>query len=180
MPDCFLALTALGPDRKGLVLDITRFVSERGGNIADGQMSVLGAEFGVMLLVTASTDGAQRIESDVAELARVTDAQILVRRTQDPKLHRRGETMPYRVLMESFDRSGLVSAFAAPVQELGINIVSLETVAFEAPFSGTQLFRLDAELDVPRGVSVSKLRTALAAVAGETDADIEVRPLRQS
>lgn len=177
MSDCYLVLGAVGPDRKGLVLDVTRFLSERGGNIEDGQMSVLGGEFGVMLLVRASADGAARIERDAGELEKLTGTTVLLRRTHSPKQHRQGETMPCRVTLESFDRAGLVSAFAEPVRELGINIVSIETVAFEAPFSGTQLFRLEAELDVPRGVSLARLRESLASLTQEGGGDIEVRAI---
>ena len=51
MTQSYLVLTALGPDRPGLVRELSEFVAERGVNIDDSRMAILGAEFGGVALV---------------------------------------------------------------------------------------------------------------------------------
>ena len=55
-----LVLSALGPDRPGIVAEVTSYVTERGGNIEDSRMAVLGGEFGVMMLVSGTADEIAR------------------------------------------------------------------------------------------------------------------------
>ena len=64
-----LVLSALGPDRPGLVADITHYVTERGGNIEDSRMAVFGGEFGVMMLVSGTADEIGRFARETPQLA---------------------------------------------------------------------------------------------------------------
>ena len=47
-----LAVSAIGSDRTGMVHELTRVISECGGNITESRMASLGTEFAMLLLVS--------------------------------------------------------------------------------------------------------------------------------
>ena len=49
-----LAVSAIGGDRTGMVHELTRVISECGGNISESRMASLGTEFAMLLLVYRS------------------------------------------------------------------------------------------------------------------------------
>jgi glycine cleavage system transcriptional repressor len=180
MSEHFVVLSALGPDRPGLVADLTSYVTERRGNVEESRMLILGAEFGVLVLVSGTSDAVDAIVRDAKQLESATGANVIVRRTKSPEEHRRGELKPVLVTVESFDRAGIVNALARALQNLGLNIVSLETTAVEAPFTGAMLFKIEARVDVPKGKSIAQIRHAMNEVATAEGLDIEVKSLTGS
>ena len=47
-----LAVSVIGSDRTGMVHELTRVISECGGNITESRMVALGAEYAMQLLVS--------------------------------------------------------------------------------------------------------------------------------
>jgi glycine cleavage system transcriptional repressor len=175
--EIFLALSALGPDRPGLVAEITEYLTERGANVEDSRMAVLGGEFGVLILVSGTAGEIEAIEREKAGLAEKTGLELVLRRTRSPEDHRRAASIPCLVTAEALDHEGIVRAVSRALHGAGVNIVSLETSAYEAPVTGSPLFRLEARVDLPAQVTVGKLRKAMDAVAEAENLDIEVRSL---
>lgn len=175
--DRYLVLSALGPDRPGLVAQVTSYLTHRGANIEDSRMAILGAEFGIMVLVSGSDAEMAAVERDRPQLESDTGLGVLTRPTKSPEEHRRSAVIPCLVTAEALDHEGIVRAIATRIAELGINIVSLETSAYNAPVTGSPLFRLEALVDVPRGTAISRVREAMAEVAQAENVDVEVRSL---
>ena len=75
----YLVLSALGPDRPGLVALIADHVTRSGGNVEESRMAVLGGEFGVMMLVSGTADALGAIERGLPSLG-----------TQEVQLQRHG------------------------------------------------------------------------------------------
>ena len=59
-----LVLTALGPDRPGIVDTISKYIFKHCGNIEDSRMVVLGSEFAMIMLVTGSADAISAIRQN--------------------------------------------------------------------------------------------------------------------
>ena len=173
----FLVLSALGADRPGLVAEVTDYLSHHSGNVEDSRMAVLGAEFGILLLVSGTPEEIAAIERDLDSLREKTGLQILSRRTKAPEDHRRAATVPCIVTAEALDHEGIVRAVSRGLSRVGVNIVSLETTAYEAPVTGSPLFRLEARVDCPTGVTIAKVRKAMDEVAESENLDIDVRSL---
>jgi glycine cleavage system transcriptional repressor len=175
--ELFLVLSGLGPDRPGLVAEITAYLTERGANVEDSRMAVLGGEFGVLVLVSGAPDEVAAIERDRAALSEKTGLELLLRRTRNPEDHRRAASVPCLVTVEALDHEGIVRAVSRALHGAGVNIISLETSSYQAPDTGSPLFRLEARVDLPPEISVSTLRKAMDVVAEEENLDIEVRSL---
>jgi glycine cleavage system transcriptional repressor len=173
----YLVLSALGPDRPGLVHEVTDFLTERGANIEDSRMVVLGAEFGILILVSGTADVMDRITRDAKSLEERTKFGVIVRPTKSPEEHRRAAVIPCVVTAEALDHEGIVRAVALAISRMGINIVSLETTAYNAPITGSPLFRLEATIDLPSGVSLGELRARMDEVARTESLDLTVRSL---
>jgi glycine cleavage system transcriptional repressor len=175
--ELFLVLSGLGPDRPGLVAEITAYLTERGANVEDSRMAVLGGEFGVLVLVSGEPGEIEAVERDRAALSEKTGLELLLRRTKSPEDHRPAASVPCLVTAEALDHEGIVRAVSRALHGAGVNIISLETSAYPAPDTGSPLFRLEARVDLPPEVTVSTLRKAMDVVAEEENLDIEVRSL---
>jgi glycine cleavage system transcriptional repressor len=170
----YLVLSALGPDRPGLVAEVTHYVTERGGNIEDSRMAVLGGEFGVMMLVSGTGDEVGRITAEREKLRASTGLDVTARDTKSPEDHRRSQSIPCVITCDAIDNPGIVRAVSRALHGLGLNIVSLETTTYEAPITGSPLFRLEAHCDAPKGVTLAKVRSAMDEVAQRENIDVEV------
>jgi glycine cleavage system transcriptional repressor len=175
--ETFLVLSALGPDRPGLVAEVTEYLTERGVNVEDSRMAVLGAEFGILVLVSGTPEQIAAVEGGAAVLEKRTSLGVVLRRTKSPEDHRRAAVIPCLVTAEAIDQEGIVRAVARALHGVGVNIVSLETSTYEAPVTGSPLFRLEARVDVPQTTGVAKVRRAMDVVAEAENLDIDVRSL---
>jgi glycine cleavage system transcriptional repressor len=173
----FLVLSALGPDRPGLVAEVTDFLTSRGANIEESRMAVLGGDFGMLILLCATADEVARMVRELPDLEKKTKLSFTTKGTKSPEEHRRAAVMPCLVRAESLDNEGIVRSVAMAIHEAGINIVSMETSAYNAPVTGSPLFRLEAELDVPQGMTIARVRELMARVAAQENIDVEVRSL---
>jgi glycine cleavage system transcriptional repressor len=175
--DQYLVLSALGDDRPGLVAEVSHYLAERGVNVEDSRMAVLGAEFGIQMLVSGPEPSIAKVIADMGELETKTKLGVLVRRTKSPEEHRRAAVIPCVVTAEAIDHEGIVRAVALAISHMGINIVSLETTTYNAPVTGSPLFRLEAHIDLPQGVSLAQFRGQMQDVAQRESLDIDVRSL---
>jgi len=178
--DVYVVLSCLGPDRPGLVAEVTEYLNKHGGNVEDSRMAILGAEFGILLLASGPPESVAAIERHLPELQEHTGLTVLARRTKSPEEHRRAPTIPCSVTAEALDHEGIVRAVTQALAHAGVNIVTLEATAYAAPVTGSQLFRMEARIDVPQSVGVSKLRKAMDTIAEEQNLEIEVRSLIKS
>ncbi|CAN5178359.1 amino acid-binding protein [soil metagenome] len=173
-----LVISALGPDRVGLVADLTAFLGERRANLEDSRMAMLGGEFGMMALVSGTEAAIARVERELTDvLGPKTGASFVTRRTKSPEEHRKGDTFPVLVTAESFDREGITLAITSALETLRVSIVALETTQWSAPFTGAPLFRLEVRADVPRGTTIANVRAAMEAVAVHEHLDVGVKSL---
>ncbi|MBW3623175.1 MAG: transcriptional regulator [Armatimonadetes bacterium] len=170
----FLVLSALGPDRPGLVAEVTRYLTERGGNVEDSRMAVLGGEFGIMILLSGTREQLETITRETSRLEQATGLGVLTRSTTPPETARKSPAHPYRVSASALDHEGIVHAVSDALYRTGINILSLETASYNAPETGSPLFRLAADIELPEGTSPEQVRQALDGVAREEGLDIEI------
>jgi glycine cleavage system transcriptional repressor len=177
MPDAYLALSALGPDKKGLVAALTAYVAERRGNIEESRMAILGGEFGILMLIRAPQEAAKKLADDTSKLAAETGLHVRLVQTKSPAEHRQSAA-PYRVVADAVDNEGIIHRITETCARHGINVVDLESESYPAPVTATPLFRMNALIDVPQTVKVGELRTALFELAEQSGIDLELKAER--
>lgn len=166
----FLVITAVGPDRPGIVSDLSATIHAAGANLEDSRMAALGGEFAVLLLASGTEDALARLEQRLAESEAALGLRLLVKRTTAPRPDRR--VLPYSIRVSGFDRPGIVQAVTGTLARRGVNVRALESRLAYAPHSGTPLFVLNAELDVPSELTLSELRRELSAKCEEENLDL--------
>ncbi|MFC1706424.1 glycine cleavage system protein R [Planctomycetota bacterium] len=171
-----MVLTAVGPDRVGIVDDIAARIEEKGCNIEESRMAILGGEFAVIMLLTGSQEAADILTSDASQWGGKLNLRIEVRPTAPPRAPESG--LPYVVESTSLDTPGIVRSLATLLRKHAVNILELETETTAAPWTGSPLFHMRARVVVPPSVHITDLREELSALAHERALDITISPLR--
>jgi len=65
MSETQMVLTAVGPDRPGIVQAISSAIYESGANIEDSRMAVLAGDFALIVLFSGSPDSVEKVRAEV-------------------------------------------------------------------------------------------------------------------
>jgi glycine cleavage system transcriptional repressor len=170
-----LVLTAVGPDRPGLVKAFSALVHDAGANLEDSRMAILGGEFALIVLVAGSESAIAKVETAAERVATELGLKLVSKRTRPEP---RRDFLPYVLRVSGVDRPGIVASVSALVARHGINVASLESGVSFAPLSGTPLFTLEAELQVPSELALAELRRQVAALSDEENLDVALEVKR--
>ncbi|HYH49107.1 MAG TPA: ACT domain-containing protein [Acidimicrobiia bacterium] len=170
----YLVLTAVGPDRPGLVNGLSSLISEAGANIEDSRMAVLGGEFAMIVLISGPPAAIERARAIGPQVEAGLGLRCILKETS--AAHPYADYLLYRIEVSGADRPGIVQAVAAILAGRGINVASLESRLSYAPFSATPMFVLEADLQVPSKTVLSELRSELAATCEDENLDYRLEP----
>jgi glycine cleavage system transcriptional repressor len=165
----YMVLTAVGPDRPGLVQDIASIIHGAKANLEDSRMAILGGEFALILLFSGSEQSVAEVERQVPSFESRLGLHASIRETTRPADV--AAFLPHKLRVSGVDRPGIVAAVSKVLVGHGINVASLESRLQYAPESGTPMFVLSAELQVPSEVALSSLRRDIAAVCDDESLD---------
>lgn len=166
-----LILTAVGPDRVGLVEKIAQFIARHGCNIEDSKMAVFCGEFAVIVLITGDGDKLSQIGRDYREIENETGLTIS---TKTPAQRATTAFLPYKLTASCMDHPGIVYQISNVLSGMGVNIESMETKTYAAPISGTPIFQMEADLAVPTRTNINQLRERFAEIQKAENIDIEL------
>jgi glycine cleavage system transcriptional repressor len=172
----YLILTAVGPDRVGLIEKISQFIAHHGCSIEDSKMAVFCGEFALIVLIAGDGSKLVKIASDYRQIETETGLTIAIKTPSARPAS--APFLPYRLTASCMDHTGIVYQISAVLSSLGINIESMETETYAAPVSGTPIFRLEAEIAVPTTTNLNSLRQRFVEIQREENIDIELSPLR--
>lgn len=172
-----LILSATEQDRPGLVAELSGFIAERGCNIDDSRVNVLGGFAGLMFLISGTPMQVAEVESGVAGLERATGLRVTVRRLVDHTSPVVRVPLPptWVVTASAMDHEGIIHAITDVVRANGGNILELETSTESAPMSGSPLFSLRMVITLAeRHGSVARLKDALETLARAEAIDLDI------
>jgi glycine cleavage system transcriptional repressor len=175
MARAYVVLTAVGPDRVGIVDDIAGAVTRAGCNIEESKMAVLGGEFAVIMLVSGTAGSIETLCRSLPGMGEALSLHVECRATREPRAGEQGR--PYVLEAVSLDTPGIVHAVTAVLRGHAINIEDLETDTAAAPWTGAPMFRLKARLVVGPSTSIAALKDDLARLQKEHDLDIVLKPV---
>jgi glycine cleavage system transcriptional repressor len=161
----YSVLTAVGPDRPGLVNEIAAAIHSAGANLEDSRMALLAGEFALVVLLSGSSETIERICRGVREMEQKMDLSIILKDTQ--KQEESKDQDIYLLEVTGVDQPGIVRRASEPMARRKVNIVSLESRLDNAAFSGTPLFSLKAELQMPDESMAQALRAELEGICEE-------------
>lgn len=123
-----LAVTAIGSDRPGIVAAVADVLLERGGNVEDSAMTILGGHFAVVLLVE-SPDRPEDLEEALRDATAELGLTVSVTAAGD------GQESPaptHLLSVYGSDKPGILAGVTDVLADLGANITDLETRLLES------------------------------------------------
>jgi glycine cleavage system transcriptional repressor len=171
-----LAVTAIGPDRAGLIRDLSQAIKAAGGNIRESRMATLGSEFAVLVLVSGNWHAVNKIREKLEELRSRTDLTLTIRETQP----RSADTAaPYIIDIVSLDHEGIVLGLSAFFSSRSLEIAELNTRSYNAPHTGAVMFAVQMVVNIPSNIQVAALREEFLQYCDEENLDAIMEPAQR-
>lgn len=167
-------VTAIGPDRPGIVGQLAGHCHLAGANVLDSRMVNLRGQFAIMMLLEAEPDAVGALRHTLPHLAEEMGLRVIVTDTQPGARVVSG--IPFKLKTYSLDRPGIVFRVSEVLRQRGVNIEDLSTRQESAPFAGTLLFLMEMRLTVPPEVPIRELRAELEALCDTLNCDLDLEP----
>ena len=167
-------LTAVGPDRPGIVGELTGRLHAAQANLLDSRMVNLRGQFAMVILLDCPDGFDEALTQALPVAAKEMGLQVVFTRqtaTAKPVVG-----VPFKLKTYSSDQPGIVHRVTDLLRSHGVNIEELETRQESAAFAGTSLFTMEVRLTVPASVPVRQLRAALEALCDELNCDVDLEP----
>jgi len=169
-----LILIAVGPDRSGLVGEMTSHLHASGASILDSRMVNFRGQFAMLILFECDADAAKKMEAALPDVGQRMGLHLFI--TGQAPAARATEGLPFRLKTYSMDQPGIVAKITGVLRQHGVNIEDLVAHQQSAAFAGSLLFVTEMELTVPPSLPIRKLRSELDAVCNELNCDMDLEP----
>lgn len=170
-----LVITAVGPDRPGLIGKLTAALFEAGSNVADSRMVNLRGQFALLLLAEVPVGSVERVQARLREVAEPLGLTLTFQgRVAEAE---RGPTtvgVPFLVRTFAMDQPGLVHRITDLLQRHGVNVEELTTRSQPRAQTGAPLFSMELLITVPPQVSIRAVRSELEQLCDELNCDLEL------
>ena len=167
--DTSLVVTVMGPDRPGIVRQLSERAERFGANWAGSRMSNIAGEFAGMVHFEVPRENADALAAALRGLESggpaPGDREKRDARGARGAAHRRARA-------DRADRPGIVRELAKNLAERGVSIEDLHTEIAGAAAPGKHVFKVKALLLVENALSNGALRDALQTLADEMMVDI--------
>ena len=162
-----IILSLIGPDKPGIVSNISKIVKNHSGNIDKSRMIRLGDFFTIMVLITIDKNNILELEK---EFNNHSNYKISIYELNSKQTENTDNTI-YTVHLNGVDSEGLVYKITNELAKLNINIEELETNRENAPMSGLALFSLTAKIMHPK-LNYDILRQKMTELESNLDVNI--------
>lgn len=177
MNETWMAVTAVGQDRPGIVARVTGALLDLGCNLGETSMVRLRGEFAMILLVRLPASGSvPEAKTALRALGGEMDLTVTVRSLSEQESRAAAEQgLAYIVRVYGADRPGIVHAVTDLLARAGFNITDLETRVI--PGEGGPVYVMVLELDLPTEEQGERMRGELSALAAGMRIEISVERL---
>jgi glycine cleavage system transcriptional repressor len=172
-----LVLTLTGPDRIGIVENVTGLLVARGGNVEVSRMARLGGEFAILMLVSIPAERVAGLETDLESLS-AHGYKVTTTLVQQTHAEAHPGWLPYRIEVHGADHEGIIQEVARYLSQRGINIESMDSETTPAPISGVPLFTMTAEVAVPPDLAGQDWEAGLEDLSSHLNLEIRVIEVR--
>lgn len=168
-----IAVTAIGPDRAGLIRDLSGVITDAAGNIHESRMIALGSEFAVLMLVGGNWHSLGKIRENLANLERDTELTITVR---DSAPRPQENCAPYLIDAISLDHEGIVLSLSDFFACRDLEISEMNTRRYNAPHTGAPMFSVQMTVNIPATLQVARVRDEFLDYCDQENLDAVMEP----
>jgi glycine cleavage system transcriptional repressor len=166
-------MTAFGEDRPGIVADVTQLIYENGCNLEDSTMTRLSDEFAMIFLFSGrGEDLEERLSKACRRLEREKGLSAFFKPVESQPGKRKKAFFTHTLHVEGIDHAGIVYNVSKYLAEHDINIANLSSRLRFSPESGTAIYTIEMQIEIPEGTSMENLEKGLVRVGDELYVDI--------
>src|SRR4051794_12075354 len=167
-----LIINALGPDRPGIVGQVTGHLHAAGANVLDSRMVNLRGQFALILLVEAPPTALEKIHQSLPPLAEKIGLRLTL---TDGAIANAApiKGIPFKLKTYSLDQPGIIHKISDLLREQGVNIEELSARQESAPFAGDLLFLMEMRITIPANVSIQSVRSKVQAMCDTLNCDLD-------
>jgi glycine cleavage system regulatory protein len=167
-----LVVTTIGPDRPGIVNQLSDVAQRFGANWAGSRMASLAGQFAGMVHFEVSDENAEALSTALRALEQSSGLRVVIARSATWNVPAKRRTV--RLELVGHDRPGIVRDLSGSLATRGVSIQELHTQVVSAAMSGENLFKVKALLAVPESLRDDELKRALEGLANEMMVDIDL------
>lgn len=164
-----LIVTLVGPDRHGIVSQLSERAQRFGANWAASRLTRLAGEFAGTVHLDVPKERADALEAALRELSS-SGLQVVVARSASASVPASLRAVELELVGD--DRIGIVSSLTKILAERGVSIENLHTEIVRSGVTGRQTFKIGAHLLLPASLSPDALRQELGVLAHDMTLDI--------
>ena len=165
-------LTIIGPDRHGIVNELSGILKHHNANWLGSRMANLAGEFAGILHADVDEQHYQALLRDLNKLSD-SNLQLLVKPVSTNEAHK----LDYRqaeLEVVGTDREGIVKDITPALSQFDINVEELTTECSDAPMSSEPLFKAVAQLTIERSVDLELVQEELEKIAHDLITEFRV------
>lgn len=170
-----LVITAVGPDRPGLIGSLTAPLYEAWANVADSRMVNLRGQFALVLLAEVEREHLDSVKQRMAQVAEELGLTLQFRGgAAVDEVRASSVGVPLRLRVFALDQPGLVHRITDLLQRHGVNVEELTTRSQPRAQTGAPLFSMELIITVPSSVPIRTLRSELERLCDELNCDLDL------
>jgi glycine cleavage system transcriptional repressor len=173
-----LVLTLTGPDRIGIVDNVTGLLLGRGGNVEMSRMARLGGEFAILMLVSMPADQFAGLDKDL-EILTAEGYKVTTTPVKQTYAEAHPGWLHYHIEVHGADNEGIIQEVAHYLSQRGINIESMDSETTPAPITGVPLFTMTAHVAVPPSLSGQDWEAGLEEISNRMNLEIRVAEMKE-
>jgi glycine cleavage system transcriptional repressor len=172
-----VVIHSIGKDRPGIVADVTRIVTDKGGNVGESRAQLLGGHFSLMMLVEIAEKEVKTLEEQLG--SGVAGMKTECFEADDQKNATVAPTIAFagRFKLSGADNPGIVHKLTSVLAHHCLTIGNMKTEHESCPFGGTELFTMEGRAlgyePLASGFEMGKVRDELMELGESLNCDIE-------
>lgn len=172
----YLLITAVGPDRPGLVSALTGVLSEAGCNLEDASMTRLRSDFAMLVLAKIGSADPGVLKMRLESVGRDEGLEVFVRRiSKEDAEPPADEGKTFLIVVYGADHPGIVHGVTRLLAERGATITDLRTAV-----AGTQekpIYIMQMEALAPLDEDIDDFKVEMQKAGMELGVDVDVQLL---
>jgi len=170
-----LVISAIAPNKPGIVNEITELITYCGCNIQQSKMKAMGNTFSLVLMASGEWNAIAKLEHILPSKAPAWGMTTMVQRTevQPPRPNK----LPYRVKIVALDNPGITKEVTAFFAEQDINIREMSCDTFEAQHTSAPIVEIKLTVGVSTDILISTLRENFEKFCSKLNLDASLEPI---
>ena len=164
-----IIISASGPDRKGIVSEISSIINNYNGNIEISRMIRLEEQFSILILIEIEIENIKSLKN---KLKKIKNLDI---NTTETNASNKNYKNKFHLYINGADNEGIIYSFSNYLTKLNINIEEINTNIKNAPMSATPLFMMDLIVTTLEDVNQKKILENLNEISKKLGVEVSFK-----